>query len=117
MTLFGLCEDHIEKNLSLDSRYLNNSTFFFESSSELAKWKIGTGDLLGVDRALSPIHGDLVVASLEGEQYLCWCFIEKNNQKLLVNESGSRRVNFLEDSEINVFGVVKMIIKDRGNFF
>lgn len=63
-------EDFVEKRIDLNESLVRHkeATFFLRVQGDcMAQFGIGNGDLLVVDRSLSPKHGDVVVAVLEGQ--------------------------------------------------
>lgn len=63
-------DDYHELSLDLNEHLVRNpaATFFLRASGDSMKEAgIGDGDLLIVDRSLSPRHGQVVVAALNGE--------------------------------------------------
>lgn len=62
--------DYAENELDLNSYCIRrpNATFFFRACGEaMTETGLKNGDLLIVDRAESPRHGDIVVAEADGE--------------------------------------------------
>ncbi|UIN02622.1 translesion error-prone DNA polymerase V autoproteolytic subunit [Yersinia ruckeri] len=63
-------QDYAESTLDLNDFCIihPSATYFFKADGEsMSDAGILSGDLLVVDRALTPVHGDTVVASVEGE--------------------------------------------------
>ncbi|MBK5145570.1 translesion error-prone DNA polymerase V autoproteolytic subunit [Budviciaceae bacterium BWR-B9] len=63
-------QDYIEQSLDLNDFCIQHpsSTYFLRASGEsMIEAVIMSGDLLIVDKALTPNHGDIVIAAVEGE--------------------------------------------------
>lgn len=63
-------DDYIERKLDLNEHFIRHpaATFFVRASGEsMIESGIFAGDLLIVDRAVTATHGDIVVASVDGE--------------------------------------------------
>jgi DNA polymerase V len=63
-------DDYVELRISLDEHLIEHreSTFFMRVAGDSMKGKgIFDGDLLVVDRALSAVHGCVVIAVVDGE--------------------------------------------------
>lgn len=88
-----LDHDQIDKPLDLNQLLIKRpaATFFFRvSGKQILNERISPGDILIVDRSLTPSKGKLVVAILDGE--------------LVIKKVDSKQVG------IEVFGVVTTII-------
>lgn len=111
--LFGLSEDYVESYQSLDERLIKNknATFFFRASSPSMAPLIFPGDLLIVDRSLSPYSSCLIIAAHNGE-LLCRRYILHQGKIILRTEKQSPDLLIQEESETLVWGVVINIIRD-----
>lgn len=80
-----LDSEEIDKDLNLQELLIKHpaATFFFRvSGKEVSQERISPGDILIVDRSLSPSKGKMVVATFDGE--LIVKRIEKDEEELLV---------------------------------
>lgn len=67
--------DYAEQELDLNSYCISRpaATFFLRASGEsMNQAGVQNGDLLVVDRAEKPQHGDIVIAEIDGE-FTCCC--------------------------------------------
>ncbi|KKS86223.1 MAG: hypothetical protein UV60_C0002G0028 [Parcubacteria group bacterium GW2011_GWA2_43_11] len=114
----GLFEEYTNP-LSLDALFVHNpaSTFFIEVEGNKENFDIGentflgihAGDVLTIDRALTPTLGRLVLAVRDGAFALCR-FTEHEGQKFLICGSESSTALVLEDGgEVSIWGVVSAV--------
>lgn len=72
---------------------------------------IHPGDLLVVDRSVEPSPGSIVVAAVDGE-FTVKRFRRSNGKVILAPENPAfRPIEFAEDAELQIFGVVTSIIR------
>lgn len=106
-------QDYVEARLDLNKLTIKHpsATYFVKVSGEsMIGAGIGDGDLLVVDRALTPVHGDIVVAAVDGE------FTVKELQihpqlRLLPHNPDYRPITFDSEEELQIFGVVTHSLK------
>ena len=106
--LFGIQEDHFESYQSLDERFIKNktSTFFFEATGYSMEPMIFERDILIVDRAMTPVSGQIVVASVNGA-FVCKSYIKKRDQVILRSENKKvKDLMVTGEIEMHLFGVV-----------
>lgn len=72
---------------------------------------IADGDVLIVDRALSPHHGNVIVAVVDGELICRRLFNQAGVVKLKAAAIGHSDMVFGEGQELEVWGVVTTVIK------
>jgi len=106
-------QNYAEERLNLgDLVHLSPySTFLVRSGSECPDAGIIKGSILAVDRALTPQHGQIIVAEIDGELVL---------KRLLLNPvpalqalSGDNKLSFIDASaELPVWGVVAYALTD-----
>ena len=103
--LFGVHGKASKHSFSVDD-YLQIgmiSRFIFEMQSDALIPHISEKDLLIVDRALTPSHGDYILASLN-DHFVCRRF-EKTDQKTwLTSRFGKQEIK--NEDDILVFGVI-----------
>lgn len=112
--LFGISEDHIEKYLSLDERFLKNksSTFFFRADGDSMWPLIYPGDYLIVDRSVEVVSGKVVVACVGGE-FLCKRYLTRQNKHFLASENVQYpAIEIEEGRDVTVFGAVTGIVRE-----
>lgn len=106
-------EDHIEKPLDLNDLLIKHpeSTFYVRVRGEsMVNAGIHDGDLLLVDRAVSPISGKVVIANLDGELTVKRIRL-KNGQVTLESENpafADRQIK--KHDQFEVWGVVTAVV-------
>jgi DNA polymerase V len=107
-------DDFAEKKLDLNEYLIKHpaATFFVRVKGHSMKGcGIEEGDLLIVDRAVSPYHGAVIIAFLEGE-FTVKRIIFKGKKMYLVAENTFYRPITIKDSlDFQVWGVVIHVIK------
>jgi len=106
--------DYVEDDIDLNSHLIKNipSTFLIRvQGKSMDNIGIRNGDLLVVDRSLSPKNFSVVIANIN-EELVVKNFLTKNNKNFLT--SGSKKskdkINLTENSEIFIWGVVTYVI-------
>ena len=102
--------DYVEEEVDLNKHLIKNSpsTFLIRvQGKSMTEVGIHDGDLLVVDRSLSPKNFSTVVANVNEELVVKNFLIEKNQSFLT---SGSNKINLIENSEICIWGVVTYTI-------
>ncbi len=100
-------DDFVETPLDIHDYLVKHpaATFFARAEGDsMTGFGIFNGDLLIVDRALQPRHGDVVIAALDGE--LTCKVLDLNNQLL---RAGNRRyppIELHDNAELLIEGVV-----------
>jgi len=106
-------EDHIEEYLNLNDLMIKHpaATFFLRVEGESMKNAgIGSGDILVVDRSLTPKSGRIVVAVLDGEFTVKRIKKGKNNLYLMPENPRFPPLKVTEEMDFQVWGVVTYII-------
>jgi DNA polymerase V len=102
-------DDYIEGRLSLDEHLIQHrdATFFVRAKgNSMVGAGIFDGDLLVVDRSLTPSSGDIVIAVLDAELTVKR-LIRRNGQVILKPENPDFAEIVLQDGqELQVWGVV-----------
>ena len=106
--------DYVEDDIDLNAHLIKNipSTFLIRvQGKSMNSVGIQNGDLLVVDRSLSPKNFSTIIANVN-EELVVKTFIKENNQSFLT--SGSRQVkdkiNLSENTEIFIWGVVTYVV-------
>ena len=88
------------------------ATFVMRAAGDaMAGAGVGSGDVLLVDRAVTPQHGHLVIAKLDGE-LLCRRLVRQAGAVALETaETPARRVVCNEAQPLEVWGVVTTVIR------
>ena len=106
--------DYVEGDIDLNSHLIKNapSTFLIRvQGKSMENVKIHNGDLLVVDKSLSPKNFSTVVVHVN-EELVVKTYIKEKNQSFLT--SGSKKlkdkINLTENPEILIWGVVTYVI-------
>lgn len=108
-------QDYIEDSLDLNKLVIRHpsATYFIKVSGDsMLGAGISHGDLLVVDRSLSAVHGDIVIAAVAGE------FTVKELQtsprlQLMPRNTNYSPIVFEAEEELEIFGVVTFTLKDH----
>lgn len=99
--------DYIEKTLDLNELCIRHpsATYFVRAEGEsMTEAGILSGDLLVVDKAVKPAHGDIVIAAIEGEftvKKLC-----TRPRLCLQPMNPAYSAIYVDPDDLNIFGVV-----------
>lgn len=108
-------QDYVEDSLDLNKLVVRHpsATYFVRVSGDsMVDAGISHGDLLVVDRALSAVHGDIVVAAVAGEFTVKELHTYPRLQLMPRNINYSPVV-FEAEEELEIFGVVTFTLKDH----
>jgi DNA polymerase V len=100
-------DDYIEQSLDLTEHVIKHpaATYFVRAQGDsMVRAGIHNGDLLIVDRALAPVHGDIVVAALDGE--LTCKILDLRLKRLLSGNDLFPPIDLGADAELIIEGVV-----------
>jgi len=107
-------DDYIEGRLSLDEHLVphKDSTFFVRAKgNSMVGAGIFDGNLLVVDKSLTPSSGDIVIAVIDGELTVKR-FIQRDGKVILKPENSSfKEIELKEGQELQVWGVVTSTVK------
>lgn len=106
-------EDYVEKNLDLNELLIAHpaATFFVRVEGEsMAGAQIHTGDILVVDRALSPANGSIVIAVLNGEFTVKRVQIKGKRLFLVPENPAFTPIEVVKEADFQVWGVVTYVI-------
>ena len=108
--------DYVEDDIDLNAHLIKNipSTFLIRvQGKSMNSVGIYDGDILLVDKSLSPKNLSTVVANIN-EELVVKTFVKEKNQSFLT--SGSKKlkdkINLTENPEIFIWGVVTYVIHD-----
>lgn len=106
-------DDYIEGQLDLNEHLIKHpaATFFVRvSGNSMIDAGIHENDILVVDRSITPAHGKVVVAAIDG-QLTVKRLNKKNNQLFLMPENKEfDPIEVKEGSEVYIWGVVTNVI-------
>lgn len=107
-------DDYIEGRLSLDEHLIQNkdSTFFVRAKgNSMTDAGIFDGDLLVVDKSLTPTSGSIVIAIIDTELTVKR-FIKRGGKVILKPENPKfKEIEFKDEQELLVWGVVTSTVK------
>ena len=107
-------DDYIQGRLSLDEYLVHHkdATFFVRAKgNSMVGAGIFDGDLLIVDKSLTPSSGDIVIAAIDGELTVKR-LIKRNGTVILKPENPRfKEIEFKDGQELQVWGVVTSTVK------
>ncbi len=107
-------DDYIEGRLSLDEHLIQRreSTFFVRAKGHsMVGAGIFDGDLLVVDKSLTPSSGDIVIAVVDGDLTVKRLIKSGETIKLKPENHDFKEIEFKEGQELQVWGVVTSTVK------
>ena len=106
-------DDYVEKQLDLNELIVKNqpATFFVRVEGDsMRDAGIRSGDILVVDRSLTPVSGKIVVAIMNGEFTVKRIEMSVKGITLLPENSSYPAIEVPPESDFQVWGVVTYII-------
>ena len=106
-------DDHLERSIDLNEELIRNpaSTFFVRVKGEsMQDAGIHTGDILVVDRSLTPSDRRIVVAMIDGEFTVKRFRSLEGNVFLEAANDKFPRIELSGDQELVIWGVVAFVI-------
>ena len=106
-------QDYVEQTLDLNELCIKRpaATFFVRVEGEsMIEAGIFHNDILVVDRSVTPVHGDIVVAQVDGGftvKELCL----RPRLMLLPRNSAYQPILLANDNELQIFGVVTNVVR------
>ena len=107
-------DDFKEIRISLDKELVRNkdATFYARVSGEsMIGAGLDDGDLLVIDRSLSPENGKIAVCLVDGEFTVKRIKKEKNKLYLMPENKKYKPIELKEENELIIWGVVEYVIK------
>ena len=107
-------DDFKEVRISLDRELVKNeeSTFYARVSGDsMIEAGLDDGDLLIIDRSLSPENGKIAVCFLDGEFTVKRIRKEENKLYLIPENKKYKPLELKEENELIVWGIVEYVIK------
>ncbi len=105
-------QDYIERSLDLNELCIKRpaATFFVRAEGEsMIEAGIFSGDILIVDRSLDPMHGDIIIASVDGE-----FTVKRLSMKPTLRLEAAcvlySPIELRDESELEIFGVGTNVI-------
>ena len=107
-------DDFKEIRISLDKELVKNqeSTFYARVSGDsMLGAGIDDGDLLVIDKSLSPENGKIAVCFIDGDFTVKRIVKEKGKLYLKAENKKYKSIELKEESELIIWGVVEYVIK------
>lgn len=106
-------DDHIESLLDLNTHLIQNpsATFMVRAIGDsMIGAGIHSGDILIVDRSMTPISNKIVIAAVDGELTVKRLYIENNMMQLRSENPAYPPIHVQEEQETMIWGVVTNVI-------
>lgn len=107
-------EDYAEGKLDLNQYIVEHeaATFYIRvQGHSMTGAGILDGDVIAVDRALEPRHGDVVLAVIDGELTVKEFCKKKGQVRLLPRNPDFEPIEFKEGQELTIWGVVTGVVR------
>lgn len=111
-------QDYMEHGIDLNRELIKHpsSTFYGRVVGDsMIDAGISEGDILVIDKSLSPQNGDLAVCFVNGEFTLKYIEVDGDHAFLCPANKDYPRIEVSADSQFQVWGVVTYTIKKRNN--
>ena len=102
-------DDHLEKNLDLNSYLIKNptATFFVRVNGDsMINAGIHDNDILIVDRSLKPSHGKIVIAVVDGQMTVKRLFKRSGKLILMPENKHFKPIEITDSMTVEIWGVV-----------
>ena len=106
-------DDYIEAHLDLNEHLIKHpaATFFVKAEgNSMIGANIQSGDLLIVDRSITPTHGKIVIAAINGELTVKTLSQQAGKVQLLPANPEFPAIDITEESDLVIWGVVTHVI-------
>jgi len=107
-------DDFKEVRISLDKELVKNeeATFYARVSGDsMVEAGLDDGDLIVIDRALSPENGKIAICLIDGEFTVKRIKKEKGKFYLKPENKKYESIELKEDNELIIWGIVEYVIK------
>jgi len=113
-TGFGAAaDDYAERGIDLNEQLIKNkpATFFMKvRGNSMVGAGINNGDIVIVDRSVSPVNGKIVIAIVDGEMLIRRLEKTMNRMRLIPEGAKLSALELGEFNEAKVWGVVTYVI-------
>ena len=102
-------EDYEQATLDINRYLIRNpvSTFFFKVEGDSMEGAtLFAGDILVVDRSVTPVHGHIVVAFVGGERLVKRLHLRSGRSALLAENPTYPPIEITEEAQVDIWGVV-----------
>jgi len=106
-------EDYIEKSLDLNELIIKKpaATYFVKvSGNSMKNAFINSGDILVIDRSITPVSGKIVIAVINGEMTVKRFLNKKGLCSLVPENDDYPEIKITDDNGFEIWGVVSYII-------
>lgn len=106
--------DYVEKGLDLNTYLVQHkeASFFFEVVGDsMSGIGIIDSDIVLVDRSVTPVHGHIVLAVIDGEYTLKRLYQRHGVIELHPENSSYTPIRLIDGQELQVWGVVTAVIR------
>jgi DNA polymerase V len=110
---FPSAGDDAKEELDLNELLIAHptATFFLRvSGMSMIKAGIHDKDILIVDRSLEPVHGKIVIATLNGELTVKRLYKKGNKVKLIAENDAYSPIDISPETDFRIWGVVTSVI-------
>jgi DNA polymerase V len=109
-------DDYVEKTLDLHEHLIRHpaATFFVRVSGDSMAPLISHGDILVVDRALTPSSGSIVIAAVNGELTVKRLVMHNGSTMLVPDNQSYEPIALTPEVDCTLWGVVVHIIRTVG---
>lgn len=107
-------EDTTVRRIDLNDALIRHpqATFVMRATGHaMADAGIADGDVLLVDRAITPVHGHVVIATVEGELVCRRLHRSRGSARLDAASAGREAIEQPEGTPLEIWGVVTTVIK------
>lgn len=107
-------DDHIDANINLHDHLVHSpeNTFFLRAKGEsMINAGIFDGDIMVIDQSISPRHGNIVIAGINGDLTVKRLeHLGPNNLRLMPENPNYEPIEIPEDADFRLWGVVTSVI-------
>lgn len=106
-------DDFVESELDLNEHLIKRKTatyFFRVKGNSMTGANINNGDLLIVDRTITPKHGQIVVAAVNGDLTVKRLYKQRGEIRLQAANDDYPDITIKEDGELTIWGVVLHVV-------
>ena len=107
-------DDFKEIRISLDKELVKNqeSTFYARANGDsMVEAGINDGDLLVIDKSLSPENGKIAVCFIDGDFTVKRIIKEKGKLYLKAENKKYKSIELKDENELIIWGIVEYVIK------
>ncbi len=108
-----LADDYIDQTIDLNKDLVKNpkSTFLVIASGEsMINAGIQSGDMLIVDKQITPVNGSIVIAAVDGFLTVKRLSIEEDHMQLLPENEAFKPIPITPEQHVVIWGVVTFVI-------